>query len=371
MDPRLERLTAVVMDHSCRVKAGEKVLIQAVDVPEEWTIAFVRAVAERGALPLVLTKQARVMREVYLHAAEESMRLAGKSERVLMKGVQAYIGLRGGSNAAEMSDVPEDKMRIYRKHWWMPVHQELRVRRTRWVVLRYPGPALAQQAGMSTDAFEDFYFRVCTVDCGKMAQAMEPLKKRLERAERVRVIGPGTELELSVRGIPAVPCAGEHNLPDGEIFTAPVRESVEGRVRFNAPTVYRGIYFESVELVFRKGRVVEARAGERTEDLRRILDSDAGARYVGEFALGLNPLIQKPMRDILFDEKIAGSFHMALGQAYDEADNGNRSQIHWDLVAIQSPEYGGGEIWFDDELIRRDGRFVPDDLQDLNPDRLL
>ncbi|MDZ7373968.1 MAG: aminopeptidase [candidate division KSB1 bacterium] len=370
-DPRLQELTRVVLDRSCKVQPGEIVLIQATDVPEEWVVAFVRATAERGAVPLAIVKQGRVLRELYRSASAESMRLLGQAERLLMEQAQVYIGLRGGANAAEMADVPEEKMRLFRELWWKPVHQELRIRRTRWVVLRHPGPSMAQQAGMSTEAFEEFYFRVCTLDYSKMERAMPALVQRLANADRVVIVGPGTELELSIKGVPCVPCFGQHNLPDGEVFTAPVRQSVEGKVRFNAPTVYRGIYFDRVELEFRRGEVVRADAGDRTPQLEEILASDEGSRYVGEFALGLNPLISRPMRDILFDEKIAGSFHLALGQAYQEADNGNRSQLHWDLISVQAPEWGGGEIWLDGELLRKDGRFVPDDLQGLNPENLV
>jgi aminopeptidase len=371
MDPRLSQLTRVALDHSCKLKPGEKILIQATDVPDEWVAAFVRAAGERGAVPLALTKRSRVLRELYLRGSEESMRLLGESERVLMEQVQVYIGLRGAINATELADVPEEKMRLFREHWWRPVHRELRIRRTRWLVLRYPSPSVAQQAGMSTEAFEDFYFRVCTLDYGRMERAAQPLVERMARADRVRIVGPGTELEFSIREIPIVPCFGERNLPDGEVFTAPVLRSVNGRVRFNAPTLYRGLNFDQIELEFREGEVVRAEAGDRTPQLRQILASDAGGRFVGEFALGINPLIVRPMRDILFDEKIAGSFHMALGQAYEVADNGNRSQIHWDMIAIQTPEWGGGEIWLDGELIRKDGRFVPEDLQALNPENLL
>ena len=230
---------------------------------------------------------------------------------------------------------------------------------------------MAQLAGMSTEQFEDFYFDVCTLDYARMAEAEKPLKERMDSSDRVHIIGPNdTDLKFSIKDIPAVQCNGDRNIPDGEVFTAPVRDSVNGVIRFNASTIYQGKSFDDVRLVFENGRIVEATSSD-TASLNEIRYTDEGARYVGEFSLGFNPHINKVLRDILFDEKIAGSLHFTPGQAYEEADNGNRSKIHWDLVLIQTPEHGGGEIYFDDELIRKDGRFVPDYLQGLNPENLI
>ena len=247
---------------------------------------------------------------------------------------------------------------------------DYRVNKTKWVILRWPTSAMAQQAMMSTEGFEEFYFRVCTQDCSRMTEGMQALKTLMAKTDQVQIKGPGTDLRFSIKDINAVACGGRHNIPDGEVFTCPVRDSVEGEITYNAPTVYQGVSFDQVHLKFKEGKIVEAKSN-NTQRLNEILNSDEGARYIGEFAIGFNPHILEPMRDILFDEKIAGSFHFTPGQAYEEADNGNRSQVHWDLVQIQRPEYGGGEIWFDGELIRKDGLFVKDTLKKLNPDYLL
>jgi aminopeptidase len=198
---------------------------------------------------------------------------------------------------------------------------------------------------------------------------MDPLKARMERTDRVKLVGPGTELEFSIKGIPAIKCAGNLNIPDGECYTAPVRDSVNGTISFNTPSVYQGFTYENIRFEFQNGKIVKATANDSGR-LNAVLDTDEGARYIGEFSLGFNPYILKPMKDTLFDEKIAGSFHFTPGNAYKDADNGNRSAIHWDLVQIQRPDYGGGEIYFDGELIRKDGLFVVDDLKGLNPDAL-
>jgi aminopeptidase len=245
-----------------------------------------------------------------------------------------------------------------------------RINKTRWVVLRWPTPSMAQQAQMSTEAFAEFFFRVCTLYYGAMIPGMKALKALMDRTDKVHLKGPGTDLRFSIKGIGSVICGGEHNIPDGEVFSCPVKNSVEGNVTFNAPTSARGIAFDNVRLEFAKGKIVKATSN-HTKELNEILDTDAGARFIGEFSLGFNPHILHPMRDILFDEKIAGSFHFTPGQAYEVAGNGNKSAVHWDMVCIQRRDYGGGEVWFDGKLIRKDGLFVPAALQALNPDRLL
>ena len=305
-----------------------------------------------------------------LAGSDAQMGLIGETEGYRMERVDAYVGLRGSDNVSEWADVPSEGMSLYKKHVWQPVHLERRIKGTRWVVLRWPSPSMAQLAEMSTAAFEEFYFRVCTLDYAKMSRAMQPLKELMEATDRVRLVSPGTDLRFSIKGIPAIPCDGKLNIPDGEVFTAPVRDSVEGTIQYNCPTLYDGVTHDRVRLVFEKGKIVQATSTDEAQ-LNKVFDTDEGARYVGEFAIGFNPHITKPMKDILFDEKIAGSIHFTPGNSYDEAPNGNKSQVHWDLVLRMDPASGGGEVWFDDRLIRKDGRFVVPELEALNPERLV
>ena len=369
-DSRLEKLADVLTTHSTKVQPGEYVLIEGFDIPEEMIIALIRTVREAGGIPLVEIKQNRIQRELLRNADEEGLKLIGEYEGYRMKQVQAYIGIRGSQNIAEMSDVPTEGMRAYEKHWLTPVHFDIRVSKTKWVVLRWPSPSMAQSAKMSTEAFEDFYFDVCTLDYSHMEKAISPLKAMMEGTDEVHIVGPETDLKFSIKDIPVIPCTGERNIPDGECFTAPVRESVNGVIHFNTPTLYQGTVFNDICLHFENGKIVNASAN-NSEKLNDILDTDPGARYIGEFAIGFNPYINNPMLDILFDEKIAGSFHFTPGQAYEDADNGVRSSVHWDMVMIQTPEHGGGEISFDGTLIRKDGRFVLPELEGLNPESLL
>jgi len=366
-DPRLDKLARGLVGFSTRLEKGDKVLIDAFDIPDEMTIALIRAARAAGAVPFVQTHHARVGREMSLGAQEEHLDVHAAIQLAQMKEMQAYISVRGSHNITEMSDVPAEQQKLVSKKL-KPV-LDWRVQKTRWCVLRWPSPSMAQQAGMSTEQFEDFFFDVCTLDYAKMAPGMAALKAAMESSDKVEIRGPGTDLRFSIKNIPAITCGGTHNIPDGEVFTAPVKKSVEGHITFNAGTIYQGVAFDNVRLEFKEGRIVDATANS-TEKLNKILDSDEGARFIGEFSLAFNPYILHPMRDILFDEKISGSFHFTPGQAYEEADNSNRSQVHWDMVNIQRPDYGGGTIHFDGQLIREDGRFIPEALQALNPERL-
>ncbi len=362
-DERFDKLAELLVEYSIRLKRNETVLIEAFDTPDEMTVALIRATRNAGGVPFAQVYHARVNRALALEASDRQLNLMASAELARMKKMNAYIAVRGSHNITELADVPPDKMQLIGKK--MRTVQDQRVKRTKWVVLRWPTPSMAQLAGMSTEAFEDFYFDVCTLDYRKLQSGMKALKSLMEQTDRVQIKGPDTDLNFSIKGIPAVICGGDRNIPDGEVFTAPAKESVEGQLTFNAPSIYQGTAFDGIQLKFKRGKIVEASSNE-TEKLNKILDSDAGGRYIGEFSLGFNPRVFHPMRDILFDEKIAGSFHFTPGQAYEEADNGNRSQVHWDMVSIQRSDYGGGEIYFDGKLIRKNGEFLPKELSTLN-----
>ncbi len=366
-DPRFQKLAQLLVGYSTTLSKGERVLLDMIDIPDEFTVELVRAARAQGATPIVEVRHSKVTREIMRDTDTQHSALVRDLELNRMKKMQAYIAIRGSNNASETSDVPSDRLLLYSKT--MKPVLNYRVNKTKWVVLRWPTSAMAQAANMSTEAFEDFYFQVCTMDYAKMSKAMIPLVELMTKTDRVQLKGPGTDLTFSIKGIGAKPCDGLRNIPDGEVFSCPVKDSVNGQIQFNTPTSYAGSRFENVRLAFRDGKVVEATSS-NTKKLNEILDTDAGARYIGEFSLGFNPFIQAPMCDILFDEKIAGSLHFTPGQAYEECDNGNRSAVHWDMVLIQRPEWGGGEIWFDGKLIRKDGLFVTKELKRLNPDSL-
>ena len=364
-DPRTTQLAHNLIHHSCRVQPGEHVLLELIDAPDEIGIALIRAIREVGGVPHVNLRHSRINREMFAGATDAQYASIAGFELAEMKAMQAYIAIRGSANSFENASVPAEAMKLAQRH--MHAVHEQRVCRTKWCVLRWPTPSMAQGAGMSTEDFEDFYFRCCLADYGKLRSAMDILAERMMRTDQVHIVGPGTDLRFSIKGLPAIPCAGELNIPDGEVFTAPVRDSVNGTILYTAPSLFQGIPFDGVRFTFKDGKIIDAHCNGNEAALHKILDSDEGARYIGEFALGVNPEVLEPMRDILFDEKIAGSFHLTPGNAYENCDNGNRSQVHWDLVCIQRAEYGGGEIYFDGELIRKDGIFTDPALAILNP----
>ncbi|MCM3587911.1 aminopeptidase [Mesobacillus maritimus] len=368
-DPRIEKLAKNLINYSIKLQKGESVLIENFGLQRELVTALVREAYAAGGYPFVSLKDQQVDRALLLGAEEEHFNRIAEYEANVMKNMDAYIGLRSGDNINEHADVPDNKMKIHGQTIGKKVHREIRVPKTKWVVLRYPTSSMAQLAKMSTEAFEDFYFDVCNLDYSKMDHAMDSLVELMNNTDQVRLSGPGTDLTFSIKDIPAVKCAGEANIPDGEVYTAPVRDSVNGTITYNTPSPYQGFTFENVQLTFKDGKIIEATAND-TDRINKIFDTDEGARFIGEFAIGVNPYILHPMQDILFDEKIDGSFHFTPGQCYDTAYNGNQSNIHWDLVNIQRPEYGGGEIYFDGKLIRKDGRFVLPELEALNPENL-
>lgn len=369
MTDKMKKLAELLVTYSVNILPGENVLIEAHNIPNQMVRILITEITLAGGNAFVNTFDSRIVRELVMSATEESIQLEAEFDLAFMKKMDAYIALRGDNNSCEWSDVPAEQMAMYRRIR-RPI-TDYRVSNTKWCVLRWPTYSMAQSANMSTDAFEKFFFDVCTINYSKMASAAEKLVSYMNNTDRVSIYGNQTLLEFSIKGIPAVACTGNYNIPDGEVYTAPIKDSVNGIIRFNTETIYDGKKFSDIILEFKDGKIINASSSSGDDILNNILDVDDGARFIGEFALGFNPLITNAMCDILFDEKIAGSFHFTPGQAYENADNGNRSIIHWDMVMNQSPEYGGGEIYFDGVLIRKDGLFVVDELKALNPIELM
>lgn len=371
MDKRIITLAHNLVNYSMRVKKGEKVYIHYIgEATQDLARQLIKEVYIAGGIPFPHYEDIRVRREMLLNCTEEQIKLMAKIDSMEMEQMDCYVAVRGSENVAELSDISSEKMKLFDIYYQTPVHHDIRVKKTKWVVLRYPNYAMAQLSNMSLEAFEDFYFNVCNLDYAKMANAMKNLVEYMEHTDKVRIVGSGTDLKFSIKDIPAIPCAGQANIPDGEVFTAPVKNSVNGILTYTVPSLFQGFTFENVQLEFKDGKIIHAVSNDK-ERINKIFDTDEGARYIGEFAIGVNPYILKPMKDILFDEKIMGSFHFTPGNCYEDAPNGNFSSIHWDLVCIQTPEYGGGEIYFDDVLIRKDGRFVVEQLKVLNPENLI
>lgn len=371
MDARIEKLAGLLINHSCALRSGERVFIEAINAPVEIVVSLIRAAKAAGATPLVSLKDDRVISELGAAYTADDVKLMADCELYTLRQVDAFISIRAIQNAQEYSNIPGENLKNILRHYIQPVHLQYRNENLRWVALRWPTPSMAERARMTTHGFEDFFFKVCTLDYERLDAAMNPLVELMSRTDRVRIVGPGqTDLSFSIKGMSQYKSSGRHNIPDGELFTAPVRDSIEGRIRYNVPSVYYGTLFEDVCFDFHLGKITNATSRDNSEKLNEVLDQDEGARFIGEFAFGFHPQINEPIRDILFDEKMAGSVHLTPGNAYLECDNGNRSAIHWDLILIQTPAWGGGQIYFDGTLIRKDGSFVLPELALLNPENL-
>ncbi len=371
IDPRIEQLGDLIVNHSCEIKEGERVLIESSKSAYPLINHIINKCYERGALPFVLLKESNIQRELLKNISEEQIKIQSSFESVLMNEMDVYIEIKDDDNMFELSDIPPDKWNLYHNLYYKPVHWDIRLPKTKWVTVRYPSKVFAQKFGMSTEKFEDFYFDTILADYGEMGKLMLPLKERMDKANDVRIITPTTDLNFKIGKYNAVICNGKINLPDGEVFIAPELDSVNGTIQYNTDVLYQDITFSNIKLDFKDGKVINAESGNTTKDLNRILDTDEGARYVGEFAFGTNPKIDRIVKNIIFDEKMLGSVHLALGASHPTSDNGNKSGIHWDMVQIHKKESGGGEVYFDDELIMQDGKFVTPDLQELNQEKVL
>jgi len=372
-DPRIQKLASQLLKHSVKLKKGQSIIIEGSDQAKDLIVEIVRQVYKVGAYPFVRLGSAQVSREILMGMTEELSKRMCKYALPLFQESDAYIGIGASRNAFETSDVPADKKTLHSKHYGKPIHMDIRSVKHKWVIMHWPNASMAQMARMSMEAFTDFYFDVCNMNYEKMHKAMLPLQALMQKTDKVRVVAPDTDLTFSIKGQNAKICSGECNIPDGEIMTSPLKDSVNGKIRFNIPSLCKGIVHNDITVTFKDGKVIDAKSS-NTKALLAELDSDEGARFTGEFAFGVNPYINQPMYDTLFDEKMGGSIHIALGNGYDEnyGDKAkkNFSQIHWDVIQSHTPDNGGGEIYFDDVLIRKDGRFVLKELLPLNPENL-
>lgn len=256
-DPRFQALAAQLAGYSTALRPGDRVLLELTDIPEEMGIALIREARNAGAMPFLRLNQSRLNREMLSGATEEQYGIIGRHRLAEMEDMDAYIEIRGGGNAFELSSVPQENMAAAMKAL-NPVSQR-RIRHTRWCGLRWPSGGMAQQASMSTEEFEDFYFRTCLMDYAALRPAMRKLAAMMEKAEYVKITGPGTDISFSIKGLPAIPCAGECNLPDGEVFTAPVIDSANGHISFNTPSLFQGIPFDNIRLTLKNGLVVHVK----------------------------------------------------------------------------------------------------------------
>lgn len=372
IDKRIAQLAENILKNSVQLKKGEKIYIEAFGAStKDFFNELIKKTIKLGAVPFYFYNDVSFEKSLIEGASEKQIEDYTAIHKRLMEDADCYVAVRGYDDAFALSDVSAKSMDMFGKIFQEQVHMRTRLPKTRWCVLRWPNTSMAAMSRMSLKQFEDFYFDACLLDYRKMGKAMLPLKELMDKTENVHIKGNDTDLTFSLKGIKAIVCDGKMNIPDGEVYSAPVKDSINGYVQFNTDTMYDGVFYSNIRLEFKNGRIVTGTSLVNNDKFQKMLDLDDGSRYMGEFALGVNPYITHPILDILFDEKTCGSFHMAIGNSYeDETNNGNKSSIHWDLVKIQTLEHGGGEIWFDNKLIRKDGLFVLPELKGLNPQNL-
>jgi aminopeptidase len=360
-----KELARKILNFSCELEEGQNVMLQLVGLNGiDLMRALVETAREMNVHPFIQINDTDIQRMLVEKGDKDFWKNQAQVDQLpLMKQMDAFVGIRASQNIYEQAEASKQANDAYSDEFLKPVHFEERVNNTNWVVLRYPSPAFAMNAKMPTEKFKEFYYKACLLDYSKLAEAMKPLEERLRETDMIQLKGEGTDIEFSVKGQNWIPCFGKRNIPDGELFSSPILSSVDGHITYTS-SVYQGKPFDYVKLEVRDGVVIDFDSS-NNEQLEEILDTDAGARQFGEFSFGLNPIIEKPMHDILFDEKIYGSNHLTLGNDYEIAPNGNESNIHWDLVCI------GADVYLDGEKIREGRKFITDDLQGLNPENLL
>ncbi len=358
-------LARKILNFSCELKEDQNVMLQLIGLNGIGLMrALVETAREMNAHPFIQINDTDIQRLLVEKGDRDFWKKQAQADQLpLMKQMDAFVGIRASQNIYEQSEAGKEANDAYSEEFLKPVHFKERVNNTNWVVLRYPSPAFAMNAKMPTEKFKEFYYKACLLDYSQLAEAMKPLEERLRNTDMIRLKGEGTDIEFSVKDQNWIPCFGKRNIPDGELFSSPILSSVDGHITY-AASVYQGKPFDFVKLEVRDGVVIDFDSS-NNEQLEEILDTDAGARQFGEFSFGLNPIIEKPMYDILFDEKIYGSNHLTLGNDYEIAPNGNESNIHWDLVCI------GADVYLDGEKIREGRKFITDDLQGLNPENLI
>lgn len=354
-DPRIEQYAKLLVERCVEVQPGQQVLIQSTPLARPLIEEVVRCIAHRGAYVLPRIAFASLS-SIWAKAAPlDLLSDPGSITRYTYEHVDALISIVAPENTRDGSDIPpERRMRLAQAA--RPLNERALGMTMPWVICDYPTPALAQDAGMTLNAFEDFIYGACLLDWDAEARKMRHLADRFDAAESVRIVGAGTDLTLSLKGRQAMVDDGHRNMPGGEFFYSPVEDAVNGVVTFaEYPALYGGHEVEGVRLRFEHGRVVEASAQRNEEFLLKTLDTDVGARTLGELGIGCNPGIRQHMKNVLFDEKIDGTIHLALGNGFPFIGGQNVSNVHWDMVKDLRQ---GGRIFCDDQLVQENGTWL-------------
>ncbi len=352
-DQRILKAAKILVEHSTKVKKGETVQIITDHLARPLAIEVLKLVLKRGAYPIIHTSLPGSAHTFYKHANKDQLQHVHESLMHEMKRTDVIIYISAPTNTRELSELDPKKLALRRKA--TERISRYRVENTRWVLFDYPCEALAQEASMSIEEFEDFVFSATNIDWSKEGKRQEKLKRILDKGKQVHIIGKNTDLRFSIEGRTAIKCFGKHNMPDGEVFIAPVETTTEGCIEYSFPAIYSGGEVDGITLEFKRGKVVKAHATKNNDLLQAMLNTDPGARRLGEFGVGTNYNIKRHIKQILFDEKIGGTIHLAVGSAYKEGGGKNKSGLHWDMILDLRQ---GGKIIVDNRVIQENGKFL-------------
>lgn len=364
---KLKQLAKNIVNHAIDVKENDKVLISAEEMSCVPLIKeILKEIYFNKGIPVVKFTNFEISALLLENMTEENAYFLSQINMADVKKFDCFINIRCSQNDYEEKNVSSNNLKMLGKY--LEKSNDIKINKKRWVLLNYPSILDSYKAKMKYSDFYNYAIDIMSYDYKLMNNDIYPLKELMENTDKVRITGLNTDLTFSIKGMPIIPCTGEKNIPDGEIYTSPIKDSVEGYITYNTPSPYQGNVYNNVRLEFKNGKIINCSCSNEKDNskLQEIFNTDEGARYIGEFSIGINPLIMHPMGDILFDEKIIGSIHFTPGRAYKDSYNGNDSSIHWDMVLIQRNEYGGGNIYFDDKLVRENGIFVLPELKKLN-----
>ena len=353
VDPRVAKAADILVNHSARVKKGDYVQIISEPAAQDLVLEVYRLVLKNGAYPVTKLSLPGQSYIYYKNASDEQLRNFPQIAFHEIKNTDAVIYIGAPSNTKELTAI--DPKKISLRQAITKRFSDYRVEKTRWVLFEYPTDSLAQDAEMSLEDFKDFAYGAVNIDWKKESKKQDKIKAIVDKGKEVHILGKETDLRFSIAGKKAVKCDGKHNMPDGEVFTEPVKHSVNGHIFYEFPAVHGGREVCGVRLVFKNGKVVKATAEKNQDFLIKMLDTDAGSRYLGEFGIGVNYRIDRFIKNILFDEKIGGTIHLALGRAYSETGGENDSAIHWDMIKDLRK---GGEVYIDGKLLEKNGKFA-------------
>ncbi|MDD5331438.1 MAG: aminopeptidase [Candidatus Nanoarchaeia archaeon] len=353
MDPRIEKIAKILVDYSVKVKKGETVQVSGSESAKPLLLEVYKRVLEKGAYPILDVGLEGSSYLYYKIASEEQLKKFPEVAMFKTRKADAYISVAGDSNTRELANISPEKIAIRRKVT-KPI-SDLIHKKDRWVIFDFPTNALAMEADMSLDEFEDFVYGASIVDYKELERKQEKLKEIIDNGNKVRIIGEDTDIEMSIKGRLGINHPGIFNVPDGEIFTSPVDDSANGHISYSFPVIYSGKEVDGVKLKFENGKVVKASAEKNESLLKAMIKMDPGASRLGELGIGTNYKINKFIKNILFDEKIGGTIHLALGNSFPEANGKNKSALHWDMIKDLRK---GGEILVDDKVIQRNGKFT-------------